>query len=329
MIYQKELKLHVGYLHNLRNEEFSSLISEVVAIAEAFSFDEALIQAQLEQLQEDEEVLMRLDEAPTSHPNTVLIDKEFAQMRGLLIGMKNTIQGLQYLPAGPLKRSALVLSNWIEHVREEMSSPTKGRALYAVGVLRHLYETEPEIASAVEQLGLSVVYTHIVAARQQVGELMSSRLSDKTELSTMREDLRKRVMFNLEMFFNSLQSMVNLNGKEAPAYYTLCTRMEQVMVAALAIQKARATRSRNKREREEEQEDTAIQLQNTNQDVADLSPDQLQTVVATPNDELSSDANLPLLASEVGGIFPPMLRLPLEDGVEPAVGIEPKLGALD
>lgn len=269
MIYLKELKLNVGYLHNLKNCEFALLITRIVELGEQFKFNEPMISAQYKLLQQDRKVLTELHTAPLKHHLSDDINNAFAHMRGLMIGLKSTIKALQNLPDGELKEKTSILNHWIRPVEQNMSSQGVSRCFQAASHIQSVYERAEKIRDEVERIGLTFIYEQIVHYRAEMISMRLKRNSDQAALQMKRKQIRKRVMFNLEMFVNSLQGIVFVNGEESSRYYNLCLDIERLMVDATAIQKSRATRSKNRREQEVQEilQEEAAQNREEQQDV--------------------------------------------------------------
>lgn len=266
-LYNKKLKLNVGYLHNLRNHEFLFLIHETVETARKFEIEESMVNAQLKLLEQERDIFLELKKAPKSVSMTEKIDEKFVAMRGLMMGIRNTVQAFLSLPEGDeLRETAWMLDLRIQKVKKDLSSQAKTRSLYSAAYLCSIYHTEEDVRSAVEKLGLTVLFEQLDAYNTEAKSLIGKRTKNNARLENLRTDLRKRATFHLEMFLNLLQAAVTMNDEKSHHYYMLCTRIERAMISAVAIQKSRATRSKNKREEEEQQSKLIVAAAETSQE---------------------------------------------------------------
>ena len=248
-------KIHVSFIKDLRNREFSHLISDVSEIsAESKCKNSSFIKA-TNNLQSHYKKLLQLKDTKPSHHLTEVINKKVRNRTEYLACLRMRIRAALLSPIPEERIAAKRLKFWIDRYKKELFKPSLTVQTQAVGYL-HLDKIEDAtIQKYTALLNLDELLDIIVSVTDEVKKLIIERGRDIVHRAVNGRKVRKAAYHDLQVLLNVMHTL----------YYTSDYSQEVEKIAKLSrlmniylTSFRRELRSRNTKRKNKKEVDVAV-----------------------------------------------------------------------
>lgn len=243
------IKLHIGFMRELKNYEFAVLIRQVAKSLSQVEANQQPLKQVAERMQHHFKEIYYLEDQKPSHPLTEVIGALTQKRTSYLISLRLQIEGKMLSHKKEEQDAANHLHNWIHKYRKYLYVasiiPQTGRIM---GVLSEMKRT-PIIKQSLIDLRLDDLLEAIEEVTKQVDKKESLRMKDKPLKSRKGKDLRRAAYADMHLLVNILDVMMAVDPEKTKnnIYYDLTLSIKQHLKNSHTILKSRTTKRENKK----------------------------------------------------------------------------------
>ena len=207
-------KIHVSFIKDLRNREFSLLIDTIAGIvAESTRENESLKKA-TKNLQSHYKSLLQLKDTKPRHYLTRIIKEKVDNRTEYLVGLRMRIESALFSPIPKERVAAERLMYWIDPYRKVLFKPSIGVQTQAVGFLNLDKSESTTIQEHTALLNLDYILDIVVAETEEIKRLVTERGKDKAQRAINGKKVRAAAYYDLRVLLDAMKTIYNLSSSE-------------------------------------------------------------------------------------------------------------------
>lgn len=243
-------KMHVSFSKDLRNYEFSLLISNIGNLIAKSESENSSLQKAATNLQSHQGKLLQLKDTKPSHYLTEVINKKVHNRTEYLIYLRYRIEGALKSPFPQERVAAKRLMCWIDPYRKELFKPSIRLQGVAVKFLKHDRDKSADIQKFIGVLNLDSLLDILVDITTEIKSLVAKRVKDKTRRAVDGKEVRGAAYHDLQVLISVMNGVYNLSDstQERSQIATLSSEINEYLTEFRRELRSRTTKSKNKRE---------------------------------------------------------------------------------
>ena len=242
-------KMHVSFIKDLRNYEFSLLISNIGNLIAKSESENSSLQKAATNLQSHHNELLQLKDTKPSHYLTEVINKKVHNRTEHLIYLRYRIEGALKSPFPQERVAAKRLMYWIDPYRKELFKPSIRLQGVAVKFLKHDRDKSADIQKFIRVLNLDSLLDILVDITTEIKSLVAKRVKDKTRRAVDSKEVRGAAYHDLKVLISVMNGVYNLSDstQERDQIATLSSEINEYLTEFRRELRSRTTKSKNKR----------------------------------------------------------------------------------
>ena len=205
-------KMHVSFVKDLRNREFSLLIdSTAELVAVKMSENESLKKA-TENLQSHNKKLLQLKDTKPRHYLTRIIKEKVDNRTEYLVGLRMRIESALLSPIPQERVAAERLMYWIDPYKKVLFKPSLAVQTQAVEFLNLDKNENTTIQEHTALLNLDYILDEVVSETEEIKRLVTARGKDKALGATNGKKVRAAAYYDLRVILDAMRTIYNFIG---------------------------------------------------------------------------------------------------------------------
>lgn len=235
-------RLSVAFLLKMTQKEVNGFFKRSLWKTESCGIEDPHVIMLVENVSKHLEVQDELSKTPMAHEATPDIQDKFDECRGLLTRVKETIMSLRKVRNAEEKEMYKALHHWMRKARRNMTSYARMDQAEAIRSLKAGVESNPYILEYLEALNIDISFQKALELDDEMINLSNERSEDRGYYKDLRLDNREAAVFDLQLLFNALVAMANVENSKQEMYQDLCRTLNTMLIEARAVWKSRITR---------------------------------------------------------------------------------------
>ena len=207
-------KIHVSFVKDLRNREFSLLTDNIAEIvAKSTSENESLKKA-TQNLQSHYKKLLQLKDTKPRHYLTRIIKEKVDNRTEYLVCLRMSIESLLLSPIPQERVAANRLMYWIDPYRKVLFKPSIVVQTQAVEFLNLDKSESTTIQEHTALLNLDYILDVVVSETEEIKRLVTARVDDKALRAINGKLVRAAAYCDLQVLLDAMRTIYNLSSNE-------------------------------------------------------------------------------------------------------------------
>lgn len=243
-------KIHVSFIKDLRNREFSELIRNLGDLfAKIESENSSLIKA-TKRLQSHKKELLKLKDTKPRHYLTRIINEKVNNRTEYLSCLRMRIEAALMSPLPEERVAAEKLMYWIDPYRKALFKPSIRVQGQLVEFLKHDRKESSDIQRFTTLLNLDQLFEILVNITEEINSLITERVRDKTRRSINGKEVREIAYHDLQVILGVLKAIYNLSDstEEKEKMAELSGEINEHLTGFRRELRSRNTKRSNKKE---------------------------------------------------------------------------------
>ena len=243
-------KIHVSFVKDLRNREFSLLIDTVAEIVAESTSENKSLKKVTEKLQSHDKKLLQLKDTKPRHYLTRIIKEKVDNRTDYLVCLRMRIESSLLSPIAQERVAAERLLYWIDPYRKALFRPSLGVQTQAVQFLNLDKSKDATIQEHTALLNLDYILDIVVDETEQIKSLVTARGKDKALRAINGKNVRAAAYFDLRVLLDVMRTIYNLssNKQEVEEIIWLSELINESLTRFRRELRSRNTKRSNKKE---------------------------------------------------------------------------------
>lgn len=243
-------KIHVSFVKDLRNREFSLLIDNTAELlANSKSENESLKKA-TRNLQSHHKKLLQLKDTKPRHYLTRIIKEKVQKRTDCLVCLRMRIESSLLSPIPQERIAAERLLYWIDPYRKVLFKPSIQVQTQAVEFLNLDKSKSTTIQEHTALLNIDYLLDVAIDETEEIKKLVTERGKDKADRAIKGKEVRAAAYYDLRVLLDVMRTIYNLsnNKQEVEEMVWLSQLMNEILKRFRRELRSRNTKRSNKKE---------------------------------------------------------------------------------
>ena len=243
-------KIHVSFVKDLRNREFSLLINTIAeTLAKSKSENKSLKKA-TKNLQSHNKKLLKLKDTKPRHHLTRIIKEKVQKRTDCLVCLRMRIESSLLSPIAQERIAAERLMYWIDPYRKVLFKPSIQVQTQAVEFLNLDRSESTIIQEHASLLNIDYLLDVAIDETEDIKSYVTERGKDKADKAINGKNVRAAAYYDLRVLLEAMKTIYNLssNTQEAEEMVRLSALINEILKSFRRELRSRNTKRSNKKE---------------------------------------------------------------------------------